>query len=115
MEFDKVHSAAYSTRKGTIADRKFEDNISLSEKKDRLSALDTLQKEIQTKINLKLHGETTEILVEGVKNGKIFGRNRNDKIVYIEDEVDNKSLVGTVKNVKINKTGPWSLSGSLSN
>ena len=87
----------------------------MSEKKDRLSALDTLQKEIQTKINLKLHGETTEILVEGVKNGKIFGRNRNDKIVYIEDEVDNKSLVGTVKNVKINKTGPWSLSGSLIN
>ena len=115
VEFDKVHSAAYSTRKGTIADRKFEDNISLSEKKDRLSALDTLQKEIQTKINLKLHGETTEILVEGVKNGKIFGRNRNDKIVYIEDEVDNKSLVGTVKNVKITKTGPWSLTGSLSN
>ena len=42
-------------------------------------------------------------------------RNRNDKIVYIEDEVDNKSLVGTVKNVKITKTGPWSLTGSLSN
>jgi tRNA-2-methylthio-N6-dimethylallyladenosine synthase len=113
VEFDKVHSAAYSTRIGTIADRKFEDNLSLSEKKDRLSALDSMQKEIQTKINSNLLGETTEILVEGIKNGKMFGRNRNDKIVYIENELNNGLVVGTLKNVKITKASPWSLTASL--
>ena len=113
VEFNKVHSAAYSSRSGTIADRKFEDNLSLNEKKDRLRALDNLQKEIQTKINSNLLGKTTEVLVEGIKNGKMFGRDRNDKIVYIENEENNKLLVGTLKNVKITKTGPWSLTASL--
>jgi len=52
-------------------------------------------------------------LVEGIKNGKMFGRDRNDKIVYIENEENNKLLVGTLKNVKITKTSPWSLTASL--
>ena len=45
----------------------------------------------------------------------MFGRNRNDKIVYLENELNNGSLPGTLKNVKITKTGPWSLTASLNN
>ena len=36
IRFDKVHSAAYSTRTGTIADRKMVDDIAEDTKKDRL-------------------------------------------------------------------------------
>ena len=108
IRFDKVHSAAYSTREGTIAARRFEDDVAAEDKKARLRAIDEAQAAIQAEINGDLLGRTVEALVEGIKNGKAYGRSRNDKLVYITDESDR---VGDVISVKIDRTGPWSLQG----
>ena len=110
MRFDKVHSAAYSTRPGTIAARMMDDDVPHEEKKRRLNAIDTLQESVSAEINLVLQGTTQEILVEGQKRGRWFGRTRNDKLVYFDDDI-NRS--GEMVKVRIEQAGTWSLQGAL--
>ncbi len=110
INFDKVHAAAYSTREGTIAARTMEDDVPSEEKKARLVALEALQEEILTEINGRRQGATAEVLVEGVRRGKYFGRDRNDKLVFFEDGADR---TGQIVDVMIEKTSPWSLQGAL--
>jgi tRNA-2-methylthio-N6-dimethylallyladenosine synthase len=110
IRFDKVHAASYSTREGTIAARKMEDDVPLEDKKARLRAVEELQAGIQTEINGKLQGQTFEVLVEGMKRGRAEGRNRNDKIVHMDNGSDR---IGDVVQVEISETGPWSLRGSV--
>ena len=112
IKFDKVHSAAYSTRKGTIADRKMIDNIPEEIKKDRLRQINDEQEGISTKINSRVLGECHEVLVEGTKDGRWFGRNRNDKLVFFDSAETEK---GDMTIVKIEETSPWFLQGSLYN
>ena len=110
IQFDKVHAAAYSTRAGTIAARKMEDDVPYEEKKARLKAIEELQERILAQKNAELQGETVEVLVEDRKRGKWYGRNRNDKLVYFEDDEDRK---GDLVSVRVDRTGPWSLQGTL--
>jgi len=110
IQFDKVHAAAYSARPGTIAGRKMEDDVPYEEKKARLKNIEELQETILTRKNAELQGEVVEVLVEGRKRGKWYGRNRNDKLVYFEDDTDRK---GEMLEVRVDQTGPWSLQGTL--
>ena len=112
MRFDKIHAAAYSPRKGTISDRMMDDSISDDEKRDRLEAIWGLQESIQSEINKKLIGQELEVLLEGKKRNKFFGRTRNDKLVFIDTDCDKTN---EVVNVKIDDSTPWSLQGIISN
>ena len=112
MKFDKVHSASYSVREGTIASRAMPDDVSFEDKKARLKAIDDLQKGIQENVNSKLNGTVQEVLVENEKNDILEGRTKNDKIVRLSG-VGNS--IGGIVEVKIQKTGPWSLSGKAVN
>ena len=113
IRFDKVHSAAYSTRTGTIADRKMVDNVSEDTKKHRLKRINATQESILTELNAKLVGATQEILIEGIKDSKPFGRNRNDKIVFVAtNEPDDDVKLGDLVNVTIEETSPWYLKGT---
>ena len=109
IRFDKIHSAAYSVRSGTIAHRQYSDDVPDDVKKDRLKAIDSEQQTILSEINSTLMGETQEILVEGKKKGRWFGRNRNDKLVFFDDE---KCKPGDMVDIEINETSPWFLQGS---
>ena len=109
VRFDKVHAAAYSTRAGTIAARTMEDDVPQEEKKDRLKIIEELQEDIVTEINERMRGQTVEVLVEGRKRGRWFGRNRNDKLVFLDHSEDQ---TGELVDVRIDKTGPWSLGGT---
>ena len=110
LRFDMVHVAAYSPRPGTIAAREFEDNIPLVEKKTRLNTIEQLQEGIATEINAQLLGKTVEILVEGRVKGKWQGRTRSDKLVFFTDDDD---CLGQLVNIRIEKTSPWSLQGTV--
>ena len=110
IKFDKVHSAAYSTREGTIADRKMIDNVPEDIKKDRLKQINDEQERISAQINGRVLGERHEILVEGTKDGRWFGRNRNDKLVFFDSNTTSK---GDLEVVKIEETSPWFLQGTL--
>ena len=110
MRFEKVHTAAYSAREGTIAARRMEDDVPSEEKRARLKAIDELQASIQTEINSRLQGQTVEVLLEGVGRGKAKGRSRNDRLVYIADGHDR---IGEMMSVRIDMTSPWSLQGTV--
>ena len=110
MRFDIVHVAAYSPRPGTLASREFPDNVPSEVKRKRLSEIEELQTAIATEINSQLQGQEVEVLVEGRKNGKWFGRTRSNKLVFFEDDHD---WLGHLVKVRIEKTSPWSLRGSL--
>ncbi len=107
--FDKVHAAAYSTREGTIAARMMPDDVPHDEKQRRLKRLEDVQEQALTAINSRLNGEVTEVLVEGRRRGRWFGRNRNDKLVFFDDEADR---TGEFIDIRIERTGPWSLQGT---
>ncbi|MCH8827211.1 MAG: TRAM domain-containing protein [Chloroflexi bacterium] len=113
IRFDKVHAAAYSTREGTIAARNMTDDVPYEEKRARLKALEALQEQIATEINAELLGREMDVLVEGRKRGKWFGRNRNDKLVFLDNADADADMPGKMVRVSINKTSPWSLQGSL--
>ena len=108
VRFDKVHAAAYSTRPGTIAARKLEDDVTAEEKKRRMQVIESVQERIATEINAGLLHTTQEVLVESREKGKWRGRSRNDKLVFIEDPRD---LQGQTVTARIHKTSPWSLQG----
>ena len=110
IKFDKIHAAAYSTRPGTIAARGMADDVPSEDKQARLKAIEELQKEILTEINASLQGQTVEVLVEGRRRGKWFGRNKNDKLVFFDSDDDEKS---ELVNVRVDTAGPWSLQGTL--
>ena len=110
MRFDVVHVAAYSPRPGTIAYREYEDSIPAEVKKERLNQIEERQTAIATEINAELRGQVVEVLVEGRKGGKWFGRTRSNKLVFFEDAGD---WLGQLANVQIEKTSPWSLRGKV--
>ncbi len=111
MQFDSVHIAAYSPRPGTYATEHLLDNVPATEKKTRLDAVEKLEEAIATEINAKLMNEVVEILVEGKRNLKWYGRTKSDKLVFFGGAGD---FTGQLVNVKISHTSPWSLSGSSS-
>jgi len=108
LKFDTVHVAAYSPRTGTSAATKFKDDVPSSEKKRRLQKVEELQSFVASEINTRLLGQTVEVLVEGKKKGKWFGRTRTDKLVFFEGYGD---CLGQLVNIEIKKTSPWSLQG----
>jgi tRNA-2-methylthio-N6-dimethylallyladenosine synthase len=110
VRFDKVHSAAYSTRDGTIAARKLVDDVPDEEKKARLKAIESLQEQVLTEINAGLQGQRVDVLVEDTRRGKTYGRNRNDKIVYVAGAEDR---IGEVVTATVEATSPWSLQARL--
>ena len=110
LMFDTVHVAAYSPRPGTVAARELDDNVPTAEKSRRLNAIEHLQEKIAAEINARLLGGTVEILVEGRKKGKWQGRTRSGKIVFF---TDNGNHLGQLVDVRIEKTGPWSMQGKI--
>jgi tRNA-2-methylthio-N6-dimethylallyladenosine synthase len=110
MRFDVVHVAAYSPRSGTIAWREYQDDIPAEVKKERLDKIEEFQTAIASEINSQLQAKEMEVLVEGRKGGKWFGRTRSNKLVFFEDAGD---WLGQLAIVDIQKTSPWSLGGQV--
>jgi len=111
LRFDTVHVAAYSPRPGTSASRELEDDVPLTVKKERLNIIEHLQGKIAAEINEQLLGTTVEILVESRAKDKWQGRTRTDKLVFFRDSRD---YLGKLANIRIEKTSPWSLQGTVS-
>jgi len=111
LRLDRAHIARYSPRPQTLAKRKFEDDVPEAEKERRRKAVDDLQGQIAAGINAQLLGTRVEVLVEGRKKGRWWGRTRTDKLVFFDDEGD---WLGKSLEVHVTWAGPWSLVGDLS-
>ncbi len=108
--FDKVHSAIYSERPGTIAHRQQPDDVPHEEKARRLKELDQLQEELLTQRNASFQDLEVEVLVEEQRKGRWQGRTRGDKLVFFDDAEDR---AGQLVTVRVTKTSPWALQGDL--
>lgn len=106
IRFDTVHVAAYSTRPGTVASHKYPDSIPPEIKKERLNKVEELQTRIASEINAGLRGKVAEVLIEGQKNGKWYGRTRSNKLTFFESTND---CLGRLLDVTIVKTSAWAL------
>ncbi|MBI3744307.1 MAG: MiaB/RimO family radical SAM methylthiotransferase, partial [Chloroflexi bacterium] len=120
VRFDKVHIAMYSTRPGTYASRKLEDDVPQGEKKRRYQVLEDLQNKIAAKTNAALVGTAHQILIEGEKDGRWFGRTRSNRLVYLDSSIRDSTgsprtasgfQYGQIADVTITGASPFSLTG----
>ena len=101
----------YSTRPGTLAHNKFEDNVPEELKIKRLQEIISLQQELSLISNKKDLGKTMEVMIEGFsKRSKEhqFGRNSQNKVVVFPKTNLEK---GTYVQVKITECSAATLKG----
>jgi tRNA-2-methylthio-N6-dimethylallyladenosine synthase len=110
LRFDVVHVAAYSSRPGTVAARRYADSVPESVKHERLHRIEQLQETIATEINAAYLGRQVEVLAQGTRRGKWFGRTRTHKLVFFEGV---PGCAGSMVRVNITRTSPWALQGNL--
>ena len=112
VRFDDLFSFKYSPRRGTRA-AQFEDQVEDDVKQERLSVLQSMQKETTLQKHQALEGTTQEILIEGQSkqgNRDVTGRTRSNKIVNVKGDV---TLAGSLIPVRIVRAFPHSLRGEL--
>ncbi|QQE80965.1 tRNA (N6-isopentenyl adenosine(37)-C2)-methylthiotransferase MiaB [Alicyclobacillus sp. SO9] len=112
VRFDNAFTFIYSPRENTPA-AGFHDDVTMEEKKQRLQRLNDLQYGISRNINEKLSGEIVEVLVEGESKTNpdvMAGRTRTNKLVLVPGD---KSLRGSLVQVKIVDPKTWTLMGEL--
>jgi tRNA-2-methylthio-N6-dimethylallyladenosine synthase len=115
VKFDSAFIFNYSERKGTVAKRRWPDDVSAEEKKYRITYLNDFQANISSEQNKRHIGEIHEVLVEGPsrRNTKDWlGRNELNKIVIFPHE--NESI-GQYINVKIDSVTAVTLKGHQAN
>jgi tRNA-2-methylthio-N6-dimethylallyladenosine synthase len=110
LKLDVAHLARYSSREGTVATRRMDDNLSDEEKMRRFRMLEELQEQIVTEINKKYLGQSVEVLFEEKVKNRWRGRTPTNKLVFVESEED---LKGRVLPVTVTWTGPWSMQANL--
>jgi tRNA-2-methylthio-N6-dimethylallyladenosine synthase len=110
LKLDVAHLARYSSREGTVATRRMDDNISDEEKMSRFRRLEQQQEGIVDEINKKYLGRTVEVLFEDRVKDRWKGRTPTNKLVFIESDED---LKGKTLPVTITWTGPWSMQANV--
>ena len=108
IRFDKVHGAMYSPRPGTYAAKNLADDVPPELKKERMHAVEQLEERVSTALNLAYEGTEQEVLVEGKRDARWFGRTRSNKLVHFAGE----TAVGEVVQVRIERASAWSLQGT---
>ncbi|HSP06130.1 MAG TPA: MiaB/RimO family radical SAM methylthiotransferase, partial [Acidobacteriota bacterium] len=112
VEYSSIFSFKYSRRKYTAA-LKVEDDVPEEVKSERLSRLQELQRQIQTRLNQRLVGSVQEVLAEthSRRDGQeLSGRTPCNRVVNFAGA---EEALGAFHQVRINAAGPNSLAGSL--
>lgn len=112
VRFDSAFIFKYSERKGTVASKKFPDDISDEKKTERITRLNELQLQISLEKNRAHIGETHEVLIEATTTTKSptdsQGRTDGHKLVIFPTT---HHLAGQKVNVKILSASPHALRG----
>jgi len=89
VEFDFSYMFIYSERPGTLAAKKFADDVPLDKKKRRLDEIIRKQKELSFKRNARDIGQVHKVLIEGHSRRSsehLQGRNSANKVVIFPRE-----------------------------
>ena len=110
VKYDFSYMFFYSERPGTLAAKKYEDDIPLETKKRRLQEIIDKQRDISFERNKLDLGKTFEVLVEGPSKRseeKMQGRNSANKVIIFKESYPKGSYV----NVKVTDCNPATLFG----
>jgi len=113
VRFDSAFIFNYSERRGTVAARRWKDDVPSEEKKYRITRLNEIQKEISVERNRRHIGQVLEILVEGPSKrdpDEWFGRTDGNKMVIFPRSDQN---AGDYVMVKITDATANTLKGKL--
>lgn len=108
--FEGAFTFVYSKREGTPA-AKYEDTVSMKEKKDRLYRLNDVVNNGYFEGNKRFEGHTVKVLVDGVSKNDdtvLAGYTEHNKLVNFKGDV---SLIGTIVPVTITNAKTWHLQG----
>lgn len=113
VKYDFSYMFFYSERPGTLAARKYTDDIPLEVKKRRLQEIIARQQELSLARNKKDIGNTFEVLVEGPSRrseAQWMGRNSANKVVIFNQDNYQK---GQYLKVKVNNCSAATLFGEV--
>ena len=115
VQFDSAFTFKYSERQGTIASKKYPDDVPESIKTERIMCLNEIQKEITLKKNQAHIGQVLEILIEPALEDKpstnAVGRTDGNKLVILPQ---NGYKIGDLIKVNITAATPHALKGQPS-
>lgn len=112
VHYSQAFTFMYSKRSGTAA-AVMDDQVPLDIKKRRLQTLMSVQNDRSLEWRKLMVGQTLEVLVEGPSKtnpDRLTGRSRGNELVVFAGD---KTLVGTLVNVKILEASSWTLTGQL--
>jgi len=112
ISFEMAYLSQYSPRPGTVSAEKMKDDVSKSEKKRRFEVLNEELKKVADDSHKIYLNKELEVLVDGFKKGKYFGKSSSFKTVLI-DAGKNKLSIGDFVKVKITRTRPFGLEGKI--
>jgi tRNA-2-methylthio-N6-dimethylallyladenosine synthase len=113
VQYDMSYMFFYSERPGTLAARKYKDDVDLETKKRRLNEIITLQNQHSLQNNLKDLGKTFRVLIEKTSkksDDELCGRNSQNKMVVFPRE---NYQIGEYVNVLIEKNTGATLIGKV--
>ena len=112
--FSMSYMFFYSERPGTLAARKYEDDVPYDTKKSRLAEIIRVQRQVSFVHNQKDIGKTYEVLIEGFSrksDDDFHGRNsQNKRIVFPKSSA---YQAGDYVNVKVNSVTSATLLGEI--
>ncbi len=113
VKYDFSYMFYYSERPGTLAAKKYEDDIPLDVKKKRLQEIINKQQEISLARNRQDVGKVFKVLIEGSSKkspAQLQGRNSANKVIVFDN---NNYKKGQYVEVKVNECTPATLIGEV--
>lgn len=114
-QYDYSYMFYYSERPGTLAEKRYEDDVPEEVKKRRLAEIVAVQNKLSYESNLKDIGRTYEVLIEGESkksNMQWKGRNSRNKVVVFAKN-DSSLKAGDYVHVQINDCTQGTLMGEI--
>jgi tRNA-2-methylthio-N6-dimethylallyladenosine synthase len=130
VRFHSMFSFKYSPRPNTLASKRMPDDVDEAEKTARIVALQSLQREIQTRLHEQAVGSTVEVLIDSAsrrQDAEISGRTSGNTVVncavpgFGTQDANGESQnlnsgnashwIGRTVRVQIRRAGPHSLWG----
>lgn len=120
-QYESMFSFKYSPRPNTLASQRLSDDVIDDEKTRRIVRLQTLQREIQTRLHERAVGAVVDVLIDtisGESGGTLSGRTSGNTVVRCPAPSDTPEerqaeWLGRTVGVRVTRGGPHSLSGTM--
>jgi tRNA-2-methylthio-N6-dimethylallyladenosine synthase len=109
--YHSMFSFKYSPRPNTLAGQRLPDQVSEDEKTRRIVALQALQRDVQTRLNAGLVGQTVDVLIDSAsrrRDTELSGRTSSNIVVNLPGPL---AWIGRMVPVRVERAGPHSVWG----